>query len=56
MSYKYAKLNLDMFLISDGFTKIQSHQKVIEQWKVNSQQRIAKSILKTIGVSNTRKC
>lgn len=37
---------LDMFLISDGFRKIQSHQKVIEQWKANSQQRIAKSILK----------
>lgn len=37
---------LDMFLISDGFTRVQSHQKAIEQWKLNSQHRIAKSILK----------
>ncbi len=38
---------LDTFLISGGFTKIQSHQKVIEQWKSDSQQRIEKSILKS---------
>lgn len=37
---------LDMFLISGGFTKIQSHQKVIEQWKSDCYQRIEKSILK----------
>lgn len=38
---------LDMFLISGGFTKIQAHQEVIEQWKLDSHQRIEKSILKS---------
>ena len=37
---------LDTFLISGGFIRIQSHQKVIEQWKTVCQRRIDKSILK----------
>lgn len=37
---------LDMFLISGGFTNIQNHQRVIEQWKLDSKQRIERSILK----------
>lgn len=37
---------LDMFLISGVFAKIQSHQKVIEQWKFDSHQRIEHSIFK----------
>jgi hypothetical protein len=37
---------LDTFLISGGFTRIQSHQMIIEQWKSESHQRIEKSILK----------
>ena len=37
---------LDTFLIDGGFTRIQSYQKVIEQWKSDSHQRIEKSILK----------
>lgn len=37
---------LDMFLISGGYSNIQTHQKVIEQWKLNSKQRIERSILK----------
>lgn len=36
-----------MFLISGGFTDIQTHQKMIEQWKLDSQQRIERSILKS---------
>ncbi len=37
---------LDMFLISGGFENIQAHQNVIEQWKLDSHQRIEKSIFK----------
>lgn len=37
---------LDKFLISGGFAYIQAHQKKIEQWKLDSHQRIEKSILK----------
>ncbi len=37
---------LDMFLISGGFENIQMHQKVIEQWKLGSHQRIKRSIFK----------
>lgn len=37
---------LDMFLISGGYIDIQTHQKVIEQWKLDSNRRIERSILK----------
>ncbi len=37
---------LDKLLISGGFTDIQAHQKMIEQWKLDSNQEIKKSILK----------
>jgi len=37
---------LDMFLISGGFADIQEHQRAIEEWKLNSTQRIDRSILK----------
>ncbi len=37
---------LDMFLISGGFTDIQTHQKVIDQWKLDSCQRIERSFFK----------
>ncbi len=37
---------LDIFLNSGGFANIQIHQKVIEQWKLDSNQRIERSILK----------
>lgn len=38
---------LDTFLISGGFKRIQSHQMIIERWKLESHQRIEKSILKS---------
>lgn len=37
---------LDMFLISSGFTEIQAHQKVIEQWKIDCSKWVENSILK----------
>lgn len=37
---------LDNYLMSGGFASIQAHKKKIEQWKLNCQQRIEKSILK----------
>lgn len=37
---------LDMFLIANGFVKIQAHQRLIEQWKLQSNQKIEQSILK----------
>lgn len=38
---------LDTFLISGGFKRIQYHQMIIERWKLESHQRIEKSILKS---------
>lgn len=46
---------LDTYLFSDGFVKIQSHQKAIEQWKYNSQKRIERSILKKLRRKQYRK-
>lgn len=37
---------LDKFLTSDGFEQIQDHQRIIDQWKQDSCQRIEHSILK----------
>lgn len=37
---------LDTFLISGGFVEIQNHQKIIEQWKLDSHKRIDQCVLK----------
>lgn len=37
---------LDMFLMSGGFEDIQTHQNTVEQWKIDSCNRIERSILK----------
>lgn len=37
---------LDTFLISDGYKDIKNHQRIIDEWKQESCQRIERSILK----------
>ena len=42
---------LDRFLIDGGFKYIELHKEKIENWKVNMQHRISKSILKKLRLS-----
>lgn len=37
---------IDEYLISDGFEDIQNHQRIIDQWKQDSCQKLEHSILK----------